>query len=151
LQEDASTTLSHLSHLGISTGPGAEFLIQTLWPDRKQSLTAKIGILRSALSSQRGITSSSSDVGGTRALPTAGGFRVPTASDGELQVQQLLLRREQGAARMMMAAMGGSLAGISRRINPAAGVGKDCDGCEKQGQINQIIVIKSSLCCQTLG
>ena len=72
---------------------------------------------------QRGITGCS-DVGNTEALPSGGSFPVPRAALGELHVQELLLRREQGAARMMLAPMGGSLAGISRRINPAAGAGR---------------------------
>ncbi len=89
-----------------------ELLLQTLWPKKNQSLTAKFTARPSELEE------------GCPPSPTFSGSH-PSRSDLSanlsFHLDQIMLRREDGPMRLLLAPLGGAIEGISRKINPSAG------------------------------
>ena len=114
-QGNLDESVPYLKHLGLAVGPETNVLLQKLWPGKKQSLTAKFCIAPS-------LDSATDPPSPTQQTPSSSSaFIRPPAILGGVHVAQILLRREEGPMRLMLAPVGGSLEGISRRLNPSAG------------------------------
>ena len=106
--------MADLRCLGLCTGPDMELALQALWPSKKQSLTAKLGTPGGSVGNFQGGQPSAAE------QQRGDGAADLTMVSG-LQVRQLLLRREDGPVRLLLAPLGGSIEAIARRLNPSAG------------------------------
>ncbi|GAX76317.1 hypothetical protein CEUSTIGMA_g3763.t1 [Chlamydomonas eustigma] len=103
--------------------PHTKLILQTLWPNKKQSITAMLGMTGCTLGNctlvnlNRFMDGYSSGCSTQPATSGSGGY--PTV----FQLKRVLVRREEGPIKILLAPLGGNLQGIARKINPSGEFG----------------------------